>query len=654
MIAILGAIVAKYPSIAKKLQIEIVEKSDEVGPGLAWSKSGNISTHHLMNAYHSKDGLKLSEAEFNALPAYERELLNDDHCPRYLVGEDAKKTYNESLAELRSLGVDVKVSTRSTVENIQPYDGPYLVDVRNEKGQVIEKTADYVVLASGHWHSKQDVADKPGVFSSPWPATKLQAIDSNQSIAVMGTGLGGVDTILTLAHNAGHFTRDKDGHSHFTPKVGAEKFKVVAHSPHGMLPVALGAPYPLTGQEVSLKDAYTDKGFISLDAMYDLMRKHFVSLLDSRAKGEPEYEAVRKVLTNDSLRIEDAIEEVYKAYKAAGPLDWMKKHLQLAHDSRRDKFAVLWQGYLRHIDKICDDAYGHFSAEDCARFEKSVRPLFVKFSYGTLERNAEDIVALMEAGRLEVRALGEHSAVNTKNGKPGAEVMYTDEHGKKHQDHYGALVKAQNDDMHRLQFSSPLMKKLFDRKHGVLREELHAYSNNEQGKKEYEAQEAARIPGISSPGRIRRERADGGGYDYYLSTGGIAYDGNTMETCSPANGSANTLNKRFYVLGPTAKSQKPLVEGIDSISEQALNISAAIVKDLLEKPLNRHQTSGIQAAVAIPLLGGENMEDMLREILAKVGLPTEMLSILSRDTLSPAAAKVVRNGASPPGQGVTG
>lgn len=632
----------RNPELAKRARFEIIESGPELGLGVAWDPK-NLRDHHYMNTYSDTPGsIQHEERLADQYTPAQREALNEGHVPRSVHGAYNKLDFEELLEMLAKMGVEVRLSTNTKVQNIEDFGKQYMVEVMTPEGRELEKIADFVVLASGHWQMKSSTNDNPGVFASPWPASAIEdGIDSNQPIAVMGTGLSAVDAIMTLAHKAGTFTRDADGKSHFKPNPGNEKFKVEAFSPHGMLPVMLGNDgnmhEPHLNMQTALKGSY-----ISLDKVFDMVREEFIYMFHGAYKDNPDYQALEKLLQKDKLTIEEASKAFYDAYKEMGALKWTQKFNRLGAQSRKNDTPMPWQAYARTVDTLFERVYPALCAEDIKRFETHVRPIITKLAYGVVERNARDLQALMEAGCLEAHAIGEHSSLHTSKGVNGADIVYKDDQGVEHKEHFNAVVKSYGDNMQGLKHSSPLMKKMFGPR-GLLREEVHAYADQELGKREYEQQQSTQEG--QAMGRVRAVRdSHSGKTDYYYSTGGIAHDGRTMEVRGRFDDKDGKTHNNLFVIGPTAKSQTPILEGFGPIRRQSRRINEAIVHELMpeiaSQPSFYSMFPSMSAMTSLRSVSPEN----LRALLEKLGgLESDNIELLHPDEVGPEVLKEVKD-----------
>lgn len=557
------------------LEIEIIEGGNGFFSGLGWSKR-NLRPFHLLNTYIPTDVINaMTDGVY--LDATTQNYIKRGECPRLLYGEGKQKRIDSAVQELRTRGVKIKFTPGTSIVDIKKCDKGY--EVIPAKGET--KAADYVVIATGHWQDKNSLRENEGIYDA-WPASKLETIDPNQPIAVLGSSLSAVDAILTLAHHAGKFSKNMGGKVIFTPNPNAEKFKVVGYSPHGMLPSVLGesSDTAFLDNAPPFKEASKGQGSIlSLDKFFTLMKDDFLKRLETHRTHyiNNSTQIVGDILST-SKNLEEATSKVYKLYEQLGPTEWLKQQIEAAKKSLETGTALPGQRYLRGAARHIELAYNCFYAEDQERFLKDFRPLIAKMAYGMVMSNAEEILALLESGHLEMRATGlDYSCSQSEKSKlPGTDIHYVDADHRQHTDHYTALVKAMGDDPYQLQYASPLMKNLF--RSGLVEEIFTPYEDQAKGKHEYEKEQTMEKKKV-----VHLKNGT-----YYRSVGGIRIDPHTFQPIFLENG--RTQNGLF-VIGPLVTPQFPLLQSFDMISSTAHKIVSITAKHITTERLNALQNS---------------------------------------------------------------
>lgn len=616
------------PELGQKIQIEVIESGDEFAKGIAWEK-GTSSNAHLMNTYgqdisvgryYRNRGLELSESD--------NRHLDKGEVPRHLMGSIRAEQFAELVNLFRADGVDVKLSSNSVVTSVEKSyvedDGTqtYIIDSERNGREQPSRGANVVVLATGHWQGKSKTNQQEGVFASPWPASKLEeGADLNKPVAVMGTGLSAIDAVMTLAHKAGRFEHKGDKLV-FTPNADAPHFKIDMLSPHGMLPPMLGHVNDQRSLSPTIIQHYQDAfnhpdQKVKLDDVFQWFKKEFLTRFKEHA-GQPEFESIKAALSDDSLKIEDVVAKLYEAYQQKGATQTLREQIARGTESRQQEEVIPYQDFLRGYDVIIEALQNHFSAEDKIRFMKHVRPLLTKFAYGIVQSNAEQLLAVMEAGCLEVKALGEHSSLATSKGQKGADVRYQDASGQGHTKHYDTVVKASGDDVYRLKQSSSLMKSLFDS--GLAQPVLFKYEDQALGRAEYERQQQM------DPAEVRtviRKSGAGGKFEYYHDAGGLDMSASTFELIDK-NGKPQ---ENLFALGPPLKARLPILEGIGPIDYQSKHIAQVIESRVSPRRSMRPQVIGLGGALNISRgIAEEDVRAMVESVLGRQG---ENLRVLS-------------------------
>ena len=528
--------------------------------GLVWDKQKTLPCH-VFNTYFS--GENYSKDTFGRLskqyPDIAKTIRFDmGEMPRGLYHELARKpVVSENLAALKKYpGVTVVETPGRSVNDIRSDNKGYRLTL--DDGST--RQSDYVVLATGH---AQDAAPKiyqnEGMYSSPWPVQKLQAINPDQPIAILGTSLSAVDAAMTLAEHAGRFTRDDKGKLHFEKGAYAQHFSLQLYSPHGMLPRVLGVNPDGHDYLPDRHLRYNKLGLVEQDSALRLM--HLIAQSEEYYNfHDPELDALRA-----SRSLKEFAQKLTSLQEAKSPQENLAEDLKTVEKCFKHNGIIPYQRFLRGTSTILEAAYNGASAEDQQQFMEHIHPVISKHAYGMVFSNAERILALMEAGCLEVHKLGPHSSVGTVKGKPGAEIRYSYAKGE-HAVYYGAVVRAVGDEMLRLKRSSPLMESLF--KSGKAQEVLTPYADQAKGKEAYEAQK--NIP--DEPMRVVEKKGI-----YYRCNGGLSQN-KAMQLIN-----AQGAPENIFGIGVVENALHPLVQGTNVIDESAPKIAKHIVRDIFHE-----------------------------------------------------------------------
>ena len=217
------------------LTINLIEKSREIGRGIAY---GTTKDFHLLNVPAAKMG-----AFPDAVDHFHRWLGANgyDYAPGSFVSRKIYGQYLSGLFEETSANKKGCVQIRNINNEA--------VDILTKSGQATvlldsgeELATDKVILAFGNFlppnvrTESDDYTHSPRYFQSPWREDIPDAINLDENVLIIGTGLTGIDVILSLYNNR-------------------HRGKIYALSTHGLLPT-VHAPaniYPSFQAEIETK-----------------------------------------------------------------------------------------------------------------------------------------------------------------------------------------------------------------------------------------------------------------------------------------------------------------------------------------------------------------------------------------------------------------
>ncbi|KAE9362956.1 hypothetical protein N431DRAFT_433200 [Stipitochalara longipes BDJ] len=271
--------------------IMIIEKRDTFGPGLAYSDD---SAGLIVNTYADTMGLcPFSQMQFSEW--VQKHSTASSHTPfptRQLYGRYLGTLAQEVAEDAEELGVDFCVINGEVVDVQQFSDEPgfELIEPRFEltidNGDSI--FAKDVVLALGNFcaTANLELRDNPNYFQCPWPIEKMQKIDTNADVLIIGSGLTAVDVANALMRHA-HSASIK-----FVSRTG--KLPKVQGNNEGH---TFGKRYILSNLARKL-ELNSDRSGGALDAlmstMKSLIEEHDPESIPSLFKDSEPYETMRK------------------------------------------------------------------------------------------------------------------------------------------------------------------------------------------------------------------------------------------------------------------------------------------------------------------------------------------------------------------------
>ncbi len=373
-------------------EILVFERSREFGTGLAWSR-GQVLPEHLSS------------------------LASDQ--PRGDFGDHQQVQFSRCAALLEELGAHPRMLPGCEVVHLARDGAGWRLVTQD--GQCF--TADAVVLATGHARGRE--TRPPGALW-PWPASALQRVVSegqDVSVLVLGTSLTGIDTALTIGLAAGEFEElpsDPRGvgdteRAANTP--GRLRYRlrravrVILASRSGALPAVWGsAPRPWPELERPFAEA--------LDG---LTRRHGRLLLaeafDALAALSAALDAELAGVDRPGLSLRRRIRrlQALQRLRARDPQRTLRADLARA-EGAGGRTELPWQRALLAMLPALSEAFPGLNAQDHALFERHLRGPLYRHAMPMGQPTARRLLAMMEAGVLEVRRLDAHAVHREAHG----------------------------------------------------------------------------------------------------------------------------------------------------------------------------------------------------------------------------------------------
>lgn len=437
--------------------ITIIEKSKTFGPGLAYSSdwvdpqnnfanSGSQEIPDLiepLDVWLKNRPLDQRMIEGNAIP--NSVIHKGKIFPRAVLGEYFSDQFKALVALAQSRGIRVHLKAETSARDIIDDPKQHKTSVLCASKGLVETLAfDTVINASGHVFSARREPSTPGYYDSPWPIHRLlaQGETLNCPIAIKGSSLSAVDVALTMASKHGQFERDEDGKLHYVRSPNCEKFRLDMLSRRGLLPnLRCHFEYPehdiyryISKPDIEKLIAEHD-GHLPLDYMFSEIFKKNLAQKPLDPSSSEIYEAAKDKSLEDFVRIVEQKRQSNGAFKT------MAAELAESDASLRDRQPIYWKEVLDDV-MYTIGMYAHYmTAEDMIRFQRQLMPLGAYvIAFMPLE-SAEKILALNEAGVLQLHATGSNYAVSTEPHQHGATLHYTNQ-GKSVDTHYPVYIDA--------------------------------------------------------------------------------------------------------------------------------------------------------------------------------------------------------------------
>jgi uncharacterized NAD(P)/FAD-binding protein YdhS len=338
--------------------------------------------------------------------------------PRLVLVDYFHTQFTAIVRDARNRGHEADVCPGHCVRDIVLGIDQIRVSVDTNDGS-FDAIFDHVVMATGHnWPDKTEV--RPGYFASPWPAAALKAACHGR-LGILGTSLSGIDALLTVAVSCGSFIHDDAGILQFHATTGHENFSAVMMSRKGLLPEAdFYGPLPYSMPNVCTQEAVDQeigRGPVGLlDRVFELFRREIAS-------ADPDYASE---IGLNSLTVDSFAEAYYGRRSATDPFAWAAANLAEVEHNARERFTVPWRYAILITHEIIARAIPHLDTQDLGRFNKSFKSVFID-DYATVPHlSIKRLLALRNAGRLEIMRLGDDYSIDTDGLSRGARVRMRD------------------------------------------------------------------------------------------------------------------------------------------------------------------------------------------------------------------------------------
>lgn len=424
----------------KDLHITIFESRERLGAGMPYSSVGanpehvtNISENEVPEL-HSNVSAWLEKLPAATLEAFDIDLPRFHAfkvLPRLLFGAYLTDQFELLVQQAADAGIETEILLQTTVEDIANLPDSKQVAVTSKAGTT--RYFDYIVIATGHHWPRRNEGRIPGWFDAPYPPAKLE-FTANHAVCIKGASLTAIDALKTLARSNGNFIYKNDKLV-FELSEHCPDFRLVLHSRSGLLPAVRfhldepgTSPDTLVSQEeISALRAKND-GFIPLDFIFE---RNFKDLFKEK---DPElYARIRdwdmETFVSNSMDLRERIDA----------FQLLKSEFAEAEKSIHRRQSIPWKELLSELSFAMNYPAKYFSAEDMLRLQKTLMPLISVIIASVPQSSAREMIALQEAGVLELKAVGADSTFEI-HPAGGTIVKYTDEEGNPHATHYNTFI----------------------------------------------------------------------------------------------------------------------------------------------------------------------------------------------------------------------
>jgi uncharacterized NAD(P)/FAD-binding protein YdhS len=425
----------------QNIVIDIFERKKQLGTGMPYSSEGandehitNVSGNEIPELVTSvADWIQTVSKDTLVRFRIDPDQFNDYKVfPRLLFGQYLSAQFDLLQQEASKAGIETNIHLDSFVTDI--IDDPEHDRISVEVAGNQRFDYDHVVICTGHnWPSKHE-GTTPGYFDSPYPPSKL-SLNINHKVAIKGASLTAIDAIRTLARKNGTFSKDQDEKLIYSLSKDSPDFRLIMHSRNGMLPAIrfhLEDSHLLKdsilSHEVIEENRSKNEGFLSLDFVFD---QNFKELI--REKDPEFYEKIK------DMNLESFVDSMMELRERLDPFTLFRAEYIEAAKSIKRKESVYWKEMLAVLSFAMNYPAKYLSAEDMQRLQKVLMPLISIVIAFVPQSSVEEMLALHDAGILEIVAVGEdgHTEVQKEGG---ILYHYTDEAKESHSTYYKTFV----------------------------------------------------------------------------------------------------------------------------------------------------------------------------------------------------------------------
>ncbi|UQA73942.1 FAD/NAD(P)-binding protein [Sphingobacterium siyangense] len=423
------------------LKVSIFESRKQLGAGMPYSYEGatsehltNVSDHEIPALVSTIEDYVQSLSE-TALRSYGIDVDDFNRykvVPRLLLGRYLSEQFMLLKRMADGKGIETQIHLGSQVSDIIDLDSQMQVKIM--VGSTDTYIVDKVIICTGHkWPTRYE-GNVEHYFESPYPPSKL-ALKTDHAVGLRGASLTAIDAIRTLARHNGSFEALETGELRYQIDPGSENFKLLMHTRSGLLPaIRFHQEEPflanklLISEEELMLNRLENEGFVSLDFLFD---RNFKAQFKEK---DPDFYAIV-----EKLSLEDFVEAVLSLREQKDAFEGFRQEHEQALKSIRRRQSIYWKEVLSALSFTLNYPAKYMSAEDMLRLKKVLMPLISIVIAFVPQSSSRELLALHDAGRLEVVNVGTDSRIEPASDR-GANYFYTDESGIEVKTHYKTFV----------------------------------------------------------------------------------------------------------------------------------------------------------------------------------------------------------------------
>ena len=393
---------AKLIEVADPLEIYLFERGDHAGIGMPYSPEmatkamlANIASIEIPPLTQSYLDwlLSLSPRVLRGYGLDPEDLHERSFTPRLLLGEYYRAQLLQLIERARAKGHRIEVVEATEVTDLQIQATGISLETSGKAAP--SQPFDHVILATGHDFPDADEATE-SYFPSPWSGL-IDAEIPATTVGVMGTSLSSIDAVMAVANQHGTFRRGRG--EELTFELEDPGLKMTMMSWTGIIPEAdFYCPLPYEPLQILTEAAVKD-----LAAKGGGFDEAFALFKAELAAADPDY-AARIGL--DALDPEGFSEAYFADRAKSNPFLWARKNLDEVERNKAEKRTVAWRYTILRAHEVMEELYADLGDDDREVFDKTLKKVFVD-NYGAIpSESIRRLLALRDAGVLDVLALG--------------------------------------------------------------------------------------------------------------------------------------------------------------------------------------------------------------------------------------------------------
>ncbi len=423
------------------LKVSIFESRKQLGAGMPYSYEGatpehltNVSDHEIPALVSTIEDYvqSLSETTLRSYGIDVDDFNRYKLVPRLLLGRYLSEQFMLLKRMADEKGIETQIHLGSQVSDIIDLESQTQVKIM--VGSIDTYIVDKVIICTGHkWPTRYE-GNVEHYFESPYPPSKL-ALKTDHAVGLRGASLTAIDAIRTIARHNGSFEALETGELRYQIDPGSENFKLLMHTRSGLLPAirfhqeeSFLANKLLISEEELMLNRLENEGFVSLDFLFD---RNFKAQFKEK---DPDFYAIV-----EKLSLEDFVEAVLSLREQKDAFEGFRQEHEQALKSIKRRQSIYWKEVLSALSFTLNYPAKYMSAEDMLRLKKVLMPLISIVIAFVPQSSSRELLALHDAGRLEVVNVGTDSRVEPASDR-GANYFYTDESGIEVKTHYKTFV----------------------------------------------------------------------------------------------------------------------------------------------------------------------------------------------------------------------